>query len=220
MSLEKLDHIFPKKSVDEIELQITKDLKKILRDSYREFPSALKWICIKTGVQERAARNWYNGRNPPRSGHLLALARSHPSVLRMILELAERPDLAAVCHLQKNSPRRHIKNEKIGASARNEGAIFCTINVTISLSLAGKLNQRQLWFLGMLQQGRGVKAENITRIWGVSLRTAKYDIAAMVDLGLIEFVGVRGKGRYQVFTARKQHQSGLSKNGKDPLKRG
>jgi hypothetical protein len=199
MSPKKLDHIFPKKTPAEIELKITKNLKKILRDHYHESPSALKWICLKTGAHERAARNWYNGLNTPRSGHLLALARSYPAVLQMLLELIERPDLAAMCSPQRPSARHQGKNEKTGASARDEGAISCTINVTINLSISGKLNQRQLWFLGMLQHGQNVKAENITRTWSVSLRTAKYDIAAMIDAGLIRFVGIRGTGRYVVF---------------------
>jgi hypothetical protein len=47
------------------------------------------------------------------------------------------------------------------------------------------LNQRQLWFLGLVQQGYQVKAADIASFWGVSSRTAKYDMADLVRLRLV-----------------------------------
>ena len=70
--------------------------------------------------------------------------------------------------------------------------------MTISLNRASQLNQRQLWFLGMLQQGYVIKAEHVTATWNVSLRTAKYDIATMAETGLIRFVGTRRTGSYEI----------------------
>ncbi|GJL85310.1 MAG: hypothetical protein DHS20C02_10850 [Micavibrio sp.] len=198
MSRKIIDLKFPQQKSDEIELQITRNMKKILRDLYRDFPSALKWICIRTGVQERAARNWYDGRNPPNSGHLLILARRYPAVLQMILGLVGRPDLAAICMPKKSEQRFGALNVEMVSAAALEGANFCTINVTISLNMANKLNQRQLWFIGMLQQGYIVKAKNITNTWAVSLRTAKYDISSLTKMELIRFVGTKKTGRYEV----------------------
>jgi hypothetical protein len=196
LSRKNLAYIFPRQNAEEIEFQITQNLKKILRAHYRNFPSALKWLCAKTGVRHRTARNWYEGCNPPSSGHLLILARSYPVVLKMILQLAGRPDLAALCLPDRSASDGRVTGTEKDSEASREGAITCTINVTLSLNTAIQLNQRQLWFLGMLQQCYSVKAEHITCIWSVSLRTAKYDIAAMVDAKLITFVGARGTGRY------------------------
>lgn len=198
MSLKNIDHKFPKEKADKIESKIAKKLRTILRDHYYDFPSAVKSICAKTGVHERAVRNWYDGRNPPSSGHFLVLARSYPAVLQMMLELAGRPDLAAACMQESNGSSHGTENAARGSEIETEGAIFCTINVTISLNMASQLNQRQLWFLGMLQQGYVIKAEHIITTWNVSLRTAKYDIATMAETGLIRFVGARRTGSYEI----------------------
>lgn len=198
MSFKNLAYKFPRQNATEIEFQITQNLKQILRIHYQDFPSALKWLCARTGVRPRTARNWYEGCNPPSSGHLLVLARSYPAVLKMILQLAGRSDIASLCVPEKDehdpAPTDTEKDPRTG----KEGAIFCTINVTISLNIASHLNQRQLWFLGMIQQGYHVKAEHIIKTWDISIRTAKYDISSLVNLGLIRFTGTKGKGHYQV----------------------
>jgi Fic family protein len=72
-----------------------------------------------------------------------------------------------------------------------------TINVTLPLTQASNLNQRQLWFLGRVQQGLTSKADDIEAAWGVTLRTAKRDIAGLIDLQLIRFSGARKNGRYR-----------------------
>lgn len=199
MSFKNLAHKFPRQNASEIEFHITQNLKQILRAHYHDFPSALKWLCVRTGVRPRTARNWYEGCNPPSSGHLLVLARSYPAILKMILQLAARSDLAALCTLEKEEPERTPADTEKGSVIGKDGAIFCTINVTIGLSTASKLNQRQLWFLGMLQQGYVVKAEHIMSTWSVSLRTAKYDIAQLANDGIIRFSGTKKAGKYEIF---------------------
>lgn len=198
MSRKIIDLKFPQQKAHEIDLKITQRVKKILRNLYRDFPSSLKWICIRTGVQERAARNWYDGRNPPNAGHLIILARCYPAVLQMLLDLIGRPDLAALCMPKQNEERFGTLTPEMVSSKDLEGANFCTISVTISLSLAKQLNQRQLWFVGMLQQGHKIKAENIAKTWGVSLRSAKYDISSLKKMGLIRFEGRGSAGRYEI----------------------
>ena len=74
-----------------------------------------------------------------------------------------------------------------------------TINVTLPLARVADLNQRQLWLLGRLQQGLISKADDIEAAWGVTLRTAKRDIAGLINLDLIYFHGARKNGRYQLW---------------------
>lgn len=196
MSRKNLAYKFPRQNANEIERQITHNIREILRSHYQDFPSALKWLCARTDVRPRTARNWYEGCNPPSSGNLVVLARSYPAILRMILQLAGRHDLAALCIPEKEGTEYGPQNPQKSSETDQEGAIFCTINVTISLNTANRLNQRQLWFLGMIQQGYAVKAEHITGTWGISLRTAKYDIADLVETGLIRYLGPKGAGQY------------------------
>ncbi len=51
---------------------------------------------------------------------------------------------------------------------------------------------------GFLQKGLSLKAEDVANIWEVNIRTAKRDIAGLVDLGLVEFSGAHKNGRYIV----------------------
>jgi hypothetical protein len=50
----------------------------------------MKTIAIVTGANERAVKNWYQGRNAPSAYYLIALARHSDDVLRLVLTLARR----------------------------------------------------------------------------------------------------------------------------------
>lgn len=201
MSQKKMGHILPIENAAKIEQELMQEIANIFRQEYKDIYSAVKQISRKTNIPIETVKRWNKGRNPPSSGHLIILAHSYSAVLQMILKLAGRPDLAEACLLQGNAPTESAENDIRSDVTENDGAKNCTINVTISLNTAGKLNQRQLWFLGMLQQGHIVKAEHITSTWSVSLRTAKYDIAAMTEARLIKFVGSKGAGRYKVLSS-------------------
>ncbi len=56
--------------------------------------------------------------------------------------------------------------------------------------------ERQRWFLDRVAQGR-CDAREIEAAWTVSLKTARRDIAALKEAGLISYVGSRRKGRYR-----------------------
>lgn len=73
-----------------------------------------------------------------------------------------------------------------------------TIQVTVDLDTASRLNQRQLWFLGRLQRGDAPHADAIAKTWGVTLRTARRDVAALVALKLARFVGPNKTGHYEL----------------------
>jgi hypothetical protein len=53
----------------------------------------MKTISMMIGANERAVKNWYQGRNAPSAYHLVALARHSDDVLRLVLTLAQREGL-------------------------------------------------------------------------------------------------------------------------------
>ena len=62
----------------------------------------------------------------------------------------------------------------------------------------GRLNPRQRWYLEALAAGKEVRAGDLRRRWDVSEKTARRDVAALKDCGMIEFVGPPKTGRYRL----------------------
>ena len=56
-------------------------------------PSAVKRVARLTSANERAVRNWFEGKNGPSADNLVILMRHSSHVLKTVLELADRPDL-------------------------------------------------------------------------------------------------------------------------------
>jgi Fic family protein len=75
---------------------------------------------------------------------------------------------------------------------------FVSINVNIPSYIIEKLNKRQLWFLGLLQQNQNVKAEDIAVAWQINMRSAWRDITSLSNLGLIQFLGAKRTGKYRL----------------------
>ncbi len=69
------------------------------------------------------------------------------------------------------------------------------LNVPIK-STPANLNERQRWFLDRLRSGIRATARSIRAHAGVTLKTARRDIAHLKGLGLICFVGAKKKGYY------------------------
>ncbi len=61
-----------------------------LRSEFGSGGSAVKNIAMLTGANERAVKNWFQGRNAPSAFHLVALARHSDDVLRLFLALSGR----------------------------------------------------------------------------------------------------------------------------------
>ena len=60
------------------------------------------------------------------------------------------------------------------------------------------VNDRQHWFLVQLAAGKQSKSSDLATYWGVSIKTAKRDIAELKSKGVIEFVGAPKNGFYRV----------------------
>ena len=64
-----------------------------LRAEFGATPSSVKTVARLTHANERAVRNWFDGKNGPSSDNLVVLMRHSTIVLKTVLELADRPDL-------------------------------------------------------------------------------------------------------------------------------
>lgn len=201
MSFSKVDQFFPIKPRAISDAELARIVASALRQDYGDSPSAIKRIGKLTGANLRAIKNWYEARNAPSSGHLLLLARSSTTLLQFVLKQIGGEDLWDAFSLLNAG----IKNERIPQKREEESpenevysAEFCTIKVSIDPKVVWNLNQRQLWFLGILQQGGSPKAEDIVSTWKVSLRAARYDVGELAKAKLVRFVGSKKKGKYEV----------------------
>jgi transcriptional regulator with XRE-family HTH domain len=171
-SREKNDHLFPVAHEKNLNEEIMKQISKILQFKYKNSPSALKQINLETSISARSIRNWRNGRNPPSAAHLLMLAYIYPAVLNMILHLSGHEYL---------SP--HIYEKNVPVNVPDEFAIDC-------------LNERQKWIVFHLALNRRVITADIARVWCVTDRTAKRDLADLKRRGYIVRRGSFKRGRY------------------------
>lgn len=197
MSYPKMDRLFPLENSRLTEVELALRIATALRDDFDDFSSSIKHIGQQTGANLRAIKNWIDARNAPSSIHLLALARISPSTLRIVLEQVGGSDLFDAFELLSPRPKSKKMTSKNIIPLTIYSAENCTINVSIAREVASKTNQRQLWFLGHLQQRRQLKARDIVVYWRVSTRTAKTDLARMIQMGLIRFVGAKKTGWYE-----------------------
>jgi len=196
MSFSKKDRLFPPQSGPISDHDLAVKIATALRRNFGDSPHAIKRIGKLTGANLRTIKNWYSARHAPSASHLLALARMSKELLRVVLEEIGEQSLLGAYDLLKENPDPPESIPLNGSDVEFYSAKSCTINVTIDMGAAGRVNQRQLWFVGMLQQGQRIKAEDIAHTWGVSQRTAKYDVAGLMDNGLVEFIGARKTGWY------------------------
>lgn len=204
MSVPKKDRVFPAKSVGISDTELAKLVAAGLRKDYGDLPSAIKEIGLKTGANLRAIKNWYQGRNAPSSSHLLTLARSSPSILQIVLEQVGGADLRDAFMLLEMGHNKGMDAKTILKTASEITENSFRIHVDISPAMAGKLNERQLWFLGILQQGQKLKTADIAAQWGVTDRSARGDVAALTELGLIRLAGSRKAGWYVLSSKNEQ----------------
>jgi len=70
-----------------------------LRQEFGGGPSAVKTIARLTDANERAARNWLEGKNGPNGEYLVRLMRHSDVILKTLLVLADRSDLVLATKL-------------------------------------------------------------------------------------------------------------------------
>jgi hypothetical protein len=155
LSHSKIDRNFPInwRSISDVELAGI--IAQALRDDFGDTPSAVKQIAQITSANLRAVKNWYDAKNLPTSRYLLALARSSPSILRIILLQIGGEELWDVFQLFSNQQRGMRSAEKPLPSRQNLYAAAVRVNGRV------KLNERQTWFLLQLAVNPETKAEDI-----------------------------------------------------------
>ncbi len=200
MSYPKKDRVFPVKKTQMTEAELAQLVASALRHDYGDLPSAVKQIGLQTDANLRAIRNWYEGRHAPSSMHLLRLAKSSPQILQLVLQQIGGEELADAFSILAGRHESKTKGASVQKSDEVYGEKNCTINNKLSSELSEQLNKRQLWFLEELQSGKTIKTEGICIRWNVSLRTAKSDVARVVALQLVRFVGAKKTGYYALIS--------------------
>jgi len=178
------------------DLNVANMVSEALRLEHRNDSSRIKNISARTGINRHTISKWYQAINAPSSSHLLILAAIYPEVLKAVLEIIDRTDVWRYC-LVKGLPEK--MNHRIDTQ-RSSSAVysdkFVHLDVVIDLEIATLMNERQLWFLGELQNKVDIRADAIVSVWGKSLRTARRDIQGMLDFDMIVYRGPNKTGHY------------------------
>lgn len=195
MSFSNFSQVFTQQINDQ---SVATMVANALHHEHQNDTSITKEIGRVTGASLHTINNWCQANNSPKSAHLLILAGLYPQVLNGLLEMIGRADVWEAC-LSENIPnkmRANVASEKSNNSVYRDR--YVPINVMVKLNAAIKLNHRQLWFIGELQHGKKLKSDDISAQWEVSHKTAKRDIANMIEHKLIRYNGARKNGFYTV----------------------
>jgi len=192
MSVAKKRQTLPVKITDKTVANI---VSKALRQEYAELNAAIKWIVRITGIPANTVAKWYRGSNAPKSSHLLILIAYYPYLLHSICKTIGREDMwnAAVRFDIPQSMQTRLAAKHPTHAPRDDR--FVTPWITNSQTGA-QFNSRQLWFLEQLRRGSKLQAKDIIASWQVHERTARRDIAWLIEVGLIRFVPSGKTGWY------------------------
>jgi hypothetical protein len=180
-------------NTDQIDQKLTLEITRIFEQKYKNIPSAAKWISRKTGIPPETVRRWNKGRNSPRSGHLIILARRYPEVLKVFFGFVGHNYLIPYISLPDH------EREIAGIPSRSGADSGENVPINVPLkSWPSDLNERQKWFLVELHCNIKVTAADIVRRWAVTDKTARRDIADLKERGLIAHVGARKSGWYEM----------------------
>ena len=188
MSFSKTDQVFTEISQDEI----AKLIAEMLRDQYGKSGSARKIIGRKIGVDPRTVKNWYEGNSAPNLAHFITLARRSPVFVEWFLRSSGYDHLAETMLARLKVAADDNAAVRLGFYSIK----IDPIKMREHLEVIQNLNQRQVWFYCQLQEGHLVTARDLIEVWEVGSATAKRDIAGLVNLGLVSYVGSRRTGFY------------------------
>ena len=193
MSFTKKDHYFPSRISDQLVAQY---VSSALQHEHAHISAALKHIEGVTGISAKTASKWRSGKYAPKSRHLLTLAGHYPEVLQAVCELMgmgaiwrHAVKMGTVESMRAQLNERWEKWNKLTI----ERDKFVHIRVRLDAHKAMKLNQRQLWFLGQLQQGYRMQTFDIADTWRVHIKTARRDVKGLQGSGLIKASKRSGK---------------------------
>jgi hypothetical protein len=164
-------------------------------------PNRVKLIANWTGADERTVLNWLTGISGPKGEYLVYLLRKSDAVYETIMSLAQRQD-ALEHHFSKQTHNHHIiypssSKEKVGERAFSDPNVPNGVpDVPIDDPEFDDMHLRHNWFLQCLRRKPKAGSRDIKEFFGVSLKTAKRDIASLKAENKIIFKGNKRKGRY------------------------
>ncbi len=203
MSQKNRDHIWSSFNEELLEQKMGELVSRALRIAHEGEASPVKKISQRTGIAPTTIKKWYTGKKPPTTGHFMILVQKYPEALKAFLEASGHGYLIAYIRpltedSAENSVSSSTAEEDIGDVPIN------IIDVPINF-----LNERQDWFLILLQDTNDGRAEHIAAEFGVSLKTARRDIEKLKEVGKIRFVGAKKTGRYKIIGEDDHHKAGF-----------
>ena len=197
---------------------IAEALRTELGNSHRATKTVMRW----TGATERTVKHWLAGHHGPGGKYLIVLMRKSEAVYEAVLTAADRRD-AVVAARMLAAQRTMVEVMALVQRERSGLTEASSRGFDQHGARAGKgpddrkndptndrnrspagplpddgLNPRQRWYLEALAAGKAVRADHLRRRWGVSEKTARRDVAALKERGMIEFVGPLRTGRYRL----------------------
>lgn len=175
-----------------------------LRSELGSDPHGVQIIANWTGATERTVNNWLSGMAGPNGLYLIRLLRKSDAILETVLGLAGRADvLERFYELRHDGAKAPIVSN---GNVSRRGALNANVNdpdhdpddPKFDPDLADAIGPRQLWFLQELRRKPRTAAGDIAVFFGVSLKTAKRDIASLKHSELISYTGSHRKGHYVV----------------------
>lgn len=179
-------------------------LRAELGDTHRAVKTVMKW----TGASERAVKNWMSGERGPHGRYLVKILRHSDAALQTILAASRRLDL--LDHLLQNVVEEKRADDKSQSALRPSDRLRKRSGHDPSDDpnrdpdndpnghYGPELSPRQKWFLSEIAERPRANALAIRDAFGVSVKTAKRDIAALKASGRLQFIGTRRRGRYIV----------------------
>jgi hypothetical protein len=186
---------------------------------------AAKILMGWTRAGERTVKRWLAGSHGPRGDHLLVLMEHSDAVFEAVLTAINRRDAAIAARVvaatssleevirlleaERSAPLpaglpgggAHDTGASSGGNDRDDDRDHDRNNDRDrgprDTRPGASTQERQAWFLEALRDGQHVGAADITDRWKVSEKTARRDIAALKERGLVKFVGARRSGRYR-----------------------
>lgn len=177
----------PRKILDNA---IRKAVISAIKQEHVNISAAIKSVAAITGIDSNAIAKWHRGKNTPSTAHFLTLAMFYPSILETLLSLIGREDLWGMAVREDIPVRMRETLSTLHAKYQKRGDIFGKNGNEL-------WNERQLWFVDMLQRHARMQNKHIALHWNVTLRTAKRDTEKLIAAGIIHSVRAGGTGWFE-----------------------
>ncbi len=180
-------------------------IAELLRKEHGDSHRAIKQLMRQTDASERTVKHWLSGQHGPDTVYFLRLVVSSPVIRAFFIGLIESPaeasptdpvDRVALARAREAYAAGEAAGGRLATHGLKNDPNRVPKRDPINVPNQAGLNERQIWFLGRVADG-GSDAREIAAVWTVSLKTARRDIAALKEAGLVSYVGSRRKGRYR-----------------------